>query len=96
MTSGFSLFDAAAIFGSRQLDPAIAHANDDPWVRWTYSDCAAHAFVLAPEEVELTFQPARLELEGLAAVGAEARVEQGRVFVRTPGPVPGRISMRLR
>lgn len=92
----FNALHGDAIFGSRPLDPTIADANDEPWVRWTSRDGSAHAFVIAPQEAPLPIDPAYLDLDSLTAVGAEARVIDGQILVRTQPEVPGRISLRLR
>lgn len=85
-----------AIFGSRPLDAAVAGPGDEPWVRWTTAGGLAHAFVVAPEETEVTVDAARVDLGGAVGVGAEVRVDGGKVFVRTDGEVPGRVSLPLR
>ncbi len=92
----FNALHGEAIFGSRPLDTSVAAAGDEPWVRWTSRDGVAHAFVLAPQEVSLAIDPATLDLDSLAAVGAEARAVDGQVMVSTQPEVPGRISFRLR
>lgn len=42
-----------AVFGSRPLDPSVAAASDEPWVRWTRTGDVANAFVDAAGAVRL-------------------------------------------
>ncbi len=93
--------NAEAIFGSAPLDPAIARASEQPWVRWTRTGAHAHAFVDAPagSHVVLDIDAARIDVASArsdaAAVteapsGALAVVGESRVV----GPVRIDFTMR--
>ncbi len=92
----FNARHGEAIFGTHPLSRAVAVPGNEPWVRWTASDGRAHAFVAEREDVELNLNLDAVDLNGMAMVGAEARVEGGQVVVRSLTDMPGRVSFWLR
>ncbi|KQP53737.1 alpha-L-fucosidase [Agreia sp. Leaf283] len=63
--------NGSSIFDSRPLDPSIATASDEPWVRWTRTGDTAHAFVETTEPTVL------LQLDASRLVASSARTASG-------------------
>jgi alpha-L-fucosidase len=89
-----------AVFGSRALDPAVAEASDEPFMRWTTTPGWAHAFVAAEVgvHVPLRIDPARVDPTRVRCVGpGRVDVAHGDVVVSAGGADTCiRVSLALR
>lgn len=100
----FNAAHGEAIFGSRAAGPA-ASPSDEPWVRWTRSDDALHAFIDAAgseEPVALTVDTTVVDVDGATSPDGVTVVDSDRDGVRVTAPasilpgMPVRIDLPLR
>lgn len=90
--------NGASIFDSTPLDAAVGAPSDVPWVRWTSTPGAAHAFV-QPDgaAVTLTIDADHLDLSSARLVdGSPVEVDESGVIALAASDEPVQVSFDLR